>query len=93
LKTARPEFVLQLIVKRTDPESNRVSVGLDFTFNALRNVHRVGWKQDVPWYREITDGMSWFAYCKNHSCHAFKQMFIISKGYGIFKMSKDIPDI
>ena len=80
-------------MKRIDPDSKRVSVGLDFTFNALRNVHRVGWKQDVPWYREITDGMSWFAYFKNHSCQAYKQMFIISKGYGIFKMSKDIPDI
>jgi hypothetical protein len=82
-----------LIVKSVDPESKKVSVGLDFTFNALRNVHRVGWKPDAPWYREITDGMSWFAYCKNQSCQAFKSMFVISKGYGIFKMSKDVVDI
>jgi hypothetical protein len=43
-------------------------VGLDFTFNALRNVHRVGWQNDAPFFREITDGLSWFAYCKNKGC-------------------------
>lgn len=51
---------------------------------------RVGWKEDAPWYREISDGMSWFAYCKNYGCNAFKQMFIVNRGFGVFKMSKDI---
>jgi hypothetical protein len=67
-------------------------VGLDFTFNALRNVHRVGWQQDAPFFREITDGLSWFAYCKNMKCQAFKQLFSISRGYGVFKMSKEASD-
>lgn len=64
-KLKMQEFPMQLIVKRVNPENHRVSVGLDFTFNALRNVKRVAWKNDAPWFREITDGMSWFAYCKN----------------------------
>lgn len=70
-----------------------MSVGLDFTFNALRNVKRVGWKGDAPWFREVMDGMTWFAYCKNSSCAAHKQMFTVSRGYGIFKMSKDVNEM
>lgn len=37
--------------------------------------------------------MSWFAYCKNKTCQAYKQMFVIAKGYGIFKMTKDFVEI
>jgi hypothetical protein len=78
-----------------NPETHKVSVGLDFTFNSLRNVHRVGWKveESVPWYREVTDGMTWFSYCKNKECQAFKQMFVTSRGYGIFKMTRDFNEI
>ena len=43
-KNEKLEFNLQLIVKKKDPKTHQVSVGLDFTFNALRNVHRVGWQ-------------------------------------------------
>lgn len=84
---------MQLLIKRVNPETHKVSVGLDFTFNALRNVKRVGWQNDAPWFREISDGLSWFAYCKNLDCAAYKQLFVVSRGYGIFKMSKDIAEI
>lgn len=87
------EHHLQLIIKRVDPSTHQVSVGLDFTFNALRNVKRVGWQQSAPWFREITDGMSWFAYCKNTTCTAHKQLFVVSRGYGIFKLSKEMAEL
>lgn len=54
---------------------------------------RVAWQEDAPWFREISDGMSWFAYCKNPECAAHKQLFVVSRGYGIFKMSKDMADM
>ena len=37
--------------------------------------------------------MSWFAYCKNLKCAAVKQLFVVTRGYGIFRMSKELPDI
>lgn len=38
---------------------------LDFTFNTIKNVKKVEWKPQAPWYREITDGFCWLAYCTN----------------------------
>ena len=60
-----PQFSINLIIKKINPASKKLSVPLDFTFNALRNVKRVNWKSEAPWFREITDGMSWLGYCKN----------------------------
>lgn len=37
--------------------------------------------------------MSWVAYCKYRSCEAFKQMFVVNRGYGIFKLSKEITEM
>lgn len=42
-------------------------MGIDFTFNTIKNVKKVSWKDSAPWYREIEDGFCWFAYCNNKS--------------------------
>ena len=60
-----PLFALNLIVKKKNPKTLKFSVGLDFTFNTLRNVKRVNWQQNAPWFRETSDGMSWLGYCNN----------------------------
>lgn len=46
------------------------AVRLDFTFNTIKNVKKVDWKQQAPWYREITDGFCWLAYCQNTTLSA-----------------------
>lgn len=80
-------------MKKRDPNSLKIQgVGLDFTFNALRNVHRVGWQSDAPFFREISDGLSWFAYCKLRGCKAYRQLFVVTRGYGVFKMSREIKE-
>ena len=38
---------------------------IDFTFNTIKNVKKVQWKEEAPWYREIYDGFCWLAYCNN----------------------------
>ena len=38
-----PSFNISLIIKKVNPITKKVSVGLDFTFNSLRNVKRVNW--------------------------------------------------
>lgn len=59
---------------------------VDFTFNQLRDVKKVGWKNDVPWYCEVDDGLNWFGYCLNRRCHAHKELFIVNRGFGVFKL-------
>ena len=44
-------------------QSFQVSLGIDFTFNTIKNVKKVNWKEDAPWFREISDGLSWICYC------------------------------
>lgn len=38
---------------------------IDFTFNTIKSVKKVSWKEEAPWYREILDGFCWLAYCHN----------------------------
>ena len=54
----------------------------------------MSWKdeENVPSHREISDGLSLFVYCKNKNCIIFKQMFILNKAYGVFKIDKEIKD-
>ena len=48
------------------------SVGMDFRFNQLRQVKKVNWKENAPWFCEVQDGLSWFGYCLKSDCKAFK---------------------
>ena len=41
------------------------SLSMDFRFNLLRNVKKVSWKKNQPWYREVRNGLNWFGYCFN----------------------------
>jgi hypothetical protein len=43
----------------------KLSGRIDFTFNTIKDVKKVTWKQEAPWYREISDGFCWIAYCHN----------------------------
>jgi hypothetical protein len=44
----------------------KLSVGIDFTFNTIKNVKKVQWKDEAPWFREVSDGFCWLAYCHNN---------------------------
>jgi hypothetical protein len=69
MKKKQPPLVPALSLGGTKPlndtlnNSFQVSLGIDFTFNTIKNVKKVSWKEDAPWYREITDGLSWICYC------------------------------
>jgi hypothetical protein len=39
------------------------ALNLDFTFNTIKDVKKVTWKNEAPWYREISDGFCWMCYC------------------------------
>lgn len=73
--------------------SFQLSLGIDFTFNTIKNVKKVNWKEDAPWFREISDGFCWLCYCQNPKCFAFKQLVVINRGYGVFSFKKDVPTL
>ena len=52
--------------------SKKRNLGIDFTFNIIKDVRKVHWQEEAPWYREIEDGFSWLCYCRNHACPAFR---------------------
>ena len=52
--------------------SPQISLGIDFTFNTIKNVRKVTWKNESPWYREIQKGFSWFCYCMNKDCTVYR---------------------
>ena len=83
--------------KLTSQRSNAVmlssafseKLGIDFSFNTIKTVKKVNWKNEAPWYREISDGLSWIGYCFNSECEAYKEMVVINRGYSAFSI-KDI---
>jgi len=72
-------------------QSSQLSVCIDFRFNLLRNIKKVNW-QDNCWYREVHDGLNWFGYCKNKQCVAFDALFVVNRGYGIFKLEQELAE-
>ena len=60
---------LHLPITNPDAQSqSSLSLGIDFTFNTIKNVKKVAWKEDAPWYREISDGFCWLCFCQNNNC-------------------------
>lgn len=47
-------------------QSQNRNLDIDFTFNTIKDVKKVSWKESAPWYREIQDGFCWLAYCQNN---------------------------
>lgn len=74
------------------PEISSLSLCMDFKFNRLRDVKKVEWSGESPWYCEVQDGLSWFGYCRNGECTALKKLFVVNRGYGIFKLENELGD-
>ena len=37
--------------------------------------------------------MSWLGYCKTNTCEAYRQLFVLNRGYGIYKLTKELQEI
>ena len=68
-----------------------MSLGIDFTFNTIKNVKKVNWKEEAPWFREISDGFCWLAYCYKEGCVANNSLVVINRGYAgsVFNLQRD----
>ena len=70
--------------------SPQISLGIDFTFNTIKNVKKVMFKQESPWFREIKDGFNWFCYCVNQKCEVYRQLVVINRGYSTLSMKREL---
>ena len=68
---------LKLLRKKSNKS---LGLGLDFSFNYMKNLHKMNWDNRAPSFREIEDGMSMICYCTNKNCILFNQMFVNNLG-------------
>ena len=90
--TSRPYEVF-LNVRRLSGVKGKLSLGIDFSFNTIKNVKKSAWKSTAPWYREVTDGLSWICYCLNSKCQIYNKVFITNRGYGHFYLHAELKHI
>lgn len=87
-KEDRANSILNIIlIKKT---KDKCIMGLDFRFNHMRNYLKLAFKHDAPSYRETSDGLNLFFYCKNPHCRIFNDYYIVMKGYGHFDILEEI---
>ena len=83
---------MTVFVQYYSANKKQLSLSMDFGFNCLRDVQKVQWKNQCPWYCEVRDGLSWFGYCLNRECAAFRSLFVVNRGYGIFKLENELSE-
>lgn len=80
------EFKMLLMRKN----QGKCSIGLDFSFTLMKNINKLNFDEDAPSFREVSDGLNLFCYCKNKDCKIYNQIFVKNIGYGKFDMMKEI---
>ena len=53
---------------------------------------KVNWRTDGRWYRQVHNGLNWFAYCKNRQCQVYNELFVVNRGCGIFKLEQELAE-
>ena len=70
----------------TEEENRKLNFGLNFNFNFFKNMNKISFQQNAPSYRECSDGLNVFCYCKNEQCQIYNELFVINFGYGPFNL-------
>jgi hypothetical protein len=89
--TTRPYELFMFFRKNKD--KSRFALGIDFSFNYIKNVTKLDWDEKAPWYREVSDGLSWVCYCRNSKCDINSEMFILHRGFGHFYLHQEMAQI
>ncbi len=77
-KQAEPLSLTLTILQRIG--GSKFNIGIDLTFNAIKQVRKIGWKKDAPDYRDVDDGLCWCCYCMDKRCRLYKELFMIKRG-------------
>lgn len=81
----RQLFKLNLLIKKP----TMFNLGVDLTFNKLKNYQKIEFDNSAPSYREIGDGLNFQVSCQNAKCIIFKQVFLVHLGIGKFELTKE----
>lgn len=71
----------------------KVSMGIDFSFKYLNNFRKIGYDNNAPFFREVSDGLNLIVYCLNKDCEIYNQYFTCCKGYGQFSLLNELNNI
>lgn len=80
--TKKDDYVINLMLVLKG--QTKFQVGINFSFNCLNSITKMGYEETAPNYRECNDGLNLFCDCKNERCDLFNEMFVIPLGYGEF---------
>ena len=83
------QYKLHLLLV-TETENHKLNFGLNFKFNFFKNMNKITYQQNAPSYRECTDGLNIFCYCKNEQCQIYNELFVVNLGYGSFDLINKI---
>jgi len=84
---AQKTLKIQLVLKG----KRRCSIGIDFSFNILKDINKIDFCDEAPSFREASDGLNIFCYCKNKSCKLYEELFVVNIGifnFSLFLFSK-----
>lgn len=69
--------------------NNKLQMGLNFKFNYFKSLSKISFNSDAPNYRECSDGINLFSYCRNSKCSIYNELFVIILGYGCFDIIRE----
>jgi len=58
----------------------KCAIGIDFSFNLLQNITKIDFSKEAPSFREASDGINIFCYCRNKQCKIENEMFVNNLG-------------
>jgi hypothetical protein len=69
-----------LVLKMIKKGKKKFAIGIDLTFNSMKNISKVKYSNEAPNYREAKDGLNLLCYCRNDLCELCNEMFLVNLG-------------
>jgi hypothetical protein len=69
-----------LILKMIKKGKKKFSIGIDLSFNLMKNISKIKYSEEAPNYREAKDGLNLICYCRNDLCEICNEMFLVNLG-------------
>lgn len=58
----------------------KCAIGIDFSFNILKNINKIDFSEEAPSYRAASEGINIICYCVNSGCKIENQVFVKNLG-------------
>ena len=84
-------YLINLLLFRKS--GKKITMGIDFSFNILKNLKKIPFYPKAPSYCEASDGLNIFFNCKNTKCKIFDEIFVRNFGLGRFNILIEINTV